>query len=123
MTDVIVVTPQNPVVVTVGSAVTPSTPSPEVVVYEGQPGPQGIQGETGATGPQGPKGDTPVIAYAHTQNAVSSTWNITHNLGFHPNVTTTDASKFPIEGDVTYGDTTSLTIEFGIPTTGYAYLS
>jgi hypothetical protein len=74
-------------------------------------------------GQQGPVGPTPTIAYTFTQNAVSSNWSITHNLGFYPNVTTVDATKLIIEGTVTYTDINSLTISFGIATTGYAYLS
>ena len=89
----------------------------------------GVPGQRGPVGPQGPKGDpgenaTPVnIAYTHTQNTVSSTWNITHNLGFHPNVTTTDASGYSIDGSVNYTDSNSLTVTFSIATTGFAYLS
>ena len=106
-------------------------PSPAVTVgvYSGQPGPQGVKGDTGATGatgpagPQGPAGTTQVIAYTHTQNAVSSTWSITHNLSFKPNVTTTDSAGFSMEGTVNYTSTTTLTIDFGFGTTGFAYLS
>lgn len=125
MTDVIVTPPPN-TVVTVVPTVNPTTSPAEVAVYTGQPGPKGetgATGATGATGPQGPPGPTPTIAYTHMQNAVSSTWSITHNLGFHPNVSTTDAANFNIEGDITYIDTNSLVINFGIATTGYAYLS
>ena len=117
MVDTIIVTPAAPV--TVG-------------VYSGQPGPPGATGATGAAGPQGPQGPqgpagingtTQVIAYTHTQNAVSSIWSITHNLSFKPNVSTTDSSGFGMEGTVSYTSATTLTIEFGFGTTGFAYLS
>ena len=126
MPDTIIVTPSAPTVVAVSPAVTPATPPAEVAVYPGQPGPQGVKGDkgdTGATGPQGPVGPAPTIAYTHTQNAVSSTWSITHNLGFYPNVSTVDVTDFGIEGAVSYNTLNSLTITFGIATTGKAYLS
>jgi hypothetical protein len=126
MPDTIIVTPSSPVVVAVNTAANPATPPAEVAVYAGQPGPQGVQGvagPTGATGAQGPVGPTPTIAYTHTQNAVSSTWSITHNLGFYPNVSTVDVTDFGIEGTVSYNTLNSLTITFGIATTGKAYLS
>jgi len=121
-----------------------------VKVEISQGGPQGIQGPVGPTGPagstgpagpagangaagpegpagpagaQGPAGATQVVAYTHTQNAVSYTWSITHNLSFRPNVTTTDASGFPIEGSVQYVDSTNITVTFGYQTSGFAYLS
>jgi hypothetical protein len=123
MTDTIIITPQPAIEVVVSPTITPSTPAPEVAVYAGPVGPQGPAGETGPAGPQGPIGETPTIAYTHTQNAVSSSWTITHNLGFYPNVSTTDASKFSMEGEITYINTDSLIVNFGIATTGYAYLS
>ncbi|CAB4128456.1 hypothetical protein UFOVP225_32 [uncultured Caudovirales phage] len=122
----VVVTPTPVVTVTVTPAITPVTPPTEVSVLEGQPGPKGEKGDTGATGatgPQGPSGITQAIAYTHTQNAVSSTWSITHDLGFKPNVTTTDSSGFIMEGTVNYTSATTLTINFGFGTTGFAYLS
>lgn len=125
MVDVIV-TPSPAVTVTVSPTVTPVTPPTSVSVLEGQPGPRGEKGDkgdTGATGPQGPSGITQPIAYTHTQNAVSSTWSITHNLGFRPNVTTADSTGFIMEGSVSYTSDTTLTIEFGYATTGFAYLS
>lgn len=85
----------------------------------GPAGPVGPTGPQGAVGPAGPAGSS----YAHTQNTVSSTWSITHNMGFYPNVTTTDATGFPIEGEVSYLDLNSLTVSFSIATSGFAYLS
>lgn len=119
----IVITPLPSTTVTVTPTVSPSTSPAEVAVYTGQPGPKGDTGATGPAGPAGPTGPAPTIAYTHTQNAVSSTWSITHNLGFYPNVSTTDSAKFGMEGEVTYLTINSLTINFGIATTGYAYLS
>lgn len=85
----------------------------------GPVGPVGNTGATGATGPAGPSS----MSYVHTQNTVSSTWNITHNLGIYPNVTTTDVTGFVIEGETTYPTLNTVTVTFGIATTGFAYLS
>jgi hypothetical protein len=92
----------------------------------GPSGPAGAVGPQGPAGPQGPQGipgTTPTIAYTYTQNTVSSTWSITHSLNYKPNVTTTDASGFTIEGEVSYTTLNTVTITFGIATTGFAYLS
>lgn len=95
----------------------------------GQRGPAGPQGTPGSAGPQGPQGEqgppgeTPVIAYTHVQNAVSSTWTINHNLGFHPNVTTLDSAGTTIEGSISFTDVNQLTITFSVGLTGTAYLS
>ena len=93
---------------------------------EGDPGPAGPAGPTGPAGPQGPQGPvgpTPTIAYTHTQNAVSSTWSITHNLGFRPNVTTINSAGMNIEGTVAHTNENSLTVTFSIASSGVAYLS
>ena len=86
----------------------------------------GVPGQRGPQGPKGDKGDpgaTPTIAFTYTQNAVSSTWNITHNLGFHPNVATVDSAGSIIEGTISYTSTNALVVSFSIETTGTAYLS
>lgn len=89
----------------------------------GPAGPAGANGAAGPVGPQGPAGVTQTIAYAHTQNAVSSTWSITHNLGFRPNVTTINSAGTNIEGIVEHTNENFLTITFSIAGTGTAYLS
>ena len=82
----------------------------------------GVPGQRGPQGPKGDKGD-PGSTFSFTQNAVSSTWSITHNMGFNPNVTTVDSAGTAIEGTVTYNSANALTITFGIATSGKAYLS
>jgi hypothetical protein len=113
----IVVTPSPAITVTVSPAVTPTSPPTSVSVLEGQPGPKGEKGDTG------PSGITQSIAYTHTQNAVSSTWSITHNLGFYPNVALVDSADSLIEGTITYTSATVITVTFGVATSGKAYLS
>lgn len=89
----------------------------------GSPGATGATGATGPQGPQGPPGETPPVSYKHTQNAVSYVWNITHNLGYKPSVTTTDVADFTVEGTIQYIDNDSLTVTFTEAFTGFAYLS
>ena len=125
MPDTIIVTPSPAVQVTVTTPTVTATSPGTVSVFTGTPGPTGpvgATGATGATGPVGPAGPSG-SAYVHTQNAVSSTWNITHNLGIYPNVTTTDITGFVIEGETTYPTTNTVTVTFSIATTGFAYLS
>lgn len=64
-----------------------------------------------------------VSTYTHTQNAVSSTWTITHNLGFYPNVTTLDSAGTTIEGSIAFVSLDEITISFSVGVTGTAYLS
>jgi hypothetical protein len=121
----IIVTPSPAIQVTVTAPTTTPTSPNQVSVYTGTPGPTGPVGATGATGPTGPTGPAGPSgsAYVHTQNAVSSTWNITHNLGVYPNVTTTDITGFVIEGETTYPNVNTVTVTFSIASTGFAYLS
>jgi hypothetical protein len=121
----IIVTPSPAIQVTVTAPTTTPTSPNQVSVYTGTPGPTGPVGATGATGSTGPTGPAGPSgsAYVHTQNAVSSTWNITHNLGVYPNVTTTDITGFVIEGETTYPNVNTVTVTFSIASTGFAYLS
>jgi hypothetical protein len=69
------------------------------------------------------------VAYRHTQNAVSNTWTIAHNLNFYPNVTVFDSSGSTwqegtqIEGNVVHTDNKHLTIHFSAAISGTAILS
>ena len=63
------------------------------------------------------------LAYEHVQNAVSSSWVITHNLGFKPNVTVVDSGGTIYEGEITYTNSNSLTVSFSQAFSGKAYLS
>jgi hypothetical protein len=121
----IIITPSPAIEVTVTPATTTTTSPSTVSVFTGTPGPTGPvgpAGSTGATGPAGPAGPSG-SAYVHTQNTVSSTWSITHNLGIYPNVTTTDITGFVIEGETTYPTVNTVTVTFSIASTGFAYLS
>lgn len=84
-----------------------------------------------AAGPQGPAGtagtsaeDIPaLVSYYHIQSAPATTWSITHNLGFYPNVTTLNSAGDNVEGVVAYPTLNSVTITFSEAISGKAYLS
>jgi hypothetical protein len=89
----------------------------------GPAGPTGAAGPAGPTGPQGPAGPSQTISYTHTQNAVSLSWVITHNLGFYPNVVMTDSAGTIIEGDIAFNSLNQITITISQALSGYAYLT
>ena len=61
--------------------------------------------------------------YTHTQSTASSTWTITHNLGFNPAVSVVDSGGNHVVGDVNYVSVNALTVSFAAPFGGSAYLS
>jgi len=61
--------------------------------------------------------------YTHNQSAASSTWTITHNLGFSPAVSVVDSGGNHVIGDVNYVSVNVLTVSFSAPFGGLAYLS
>lgn len=91
----------------------------------------GVPGQRGATGPQGPPGDLTVVynaipalvSYTHNQASVATTWTITHNLNFRPNVTVFDSANTMVEGSITHISNTQLSVSFSAGISGTAYLS
>jgi hypothetical protein len=63
------------------------------------------------------------VSYEHMQGAASSSWSITHNLGFKPNVTVIDSAGNIVEGEIAYTNSNSLTVSFQSAFSGNAYLS
>lgn len=61
--------------------------------------------------------------YTHNQIVSSSTWTITHNLGFFPAVSVVDSGGNYVVGDVTYVSQNVVTISFSSSFGGKAYLS
>lgn len=61
--------------------------------------------------------------YTHTQSSPSTTWTITHNLGYHPSVTVVDSADSAVIGDVTYVSENQLIVTFSVAFGGKAYLS
>ena len=93
---------------------------------------QPVEVTIGFSGPQGPKGDKgdagevqiEDLSYVHTQNVASSSWIITHGLGFIPNITVIDSARSVVEGSYTYSeDGNTVTLSFSSPFSGKAYLS
>jgi hypothetical protein len=62
-------------------------------------------------------------AYTHDQMSPSTTWSVTHNLGFKPSVFVVDTSDNVCFGDVAYTNANALTITFAQSFGGKAYLS
>jgi hypothetical protein len=62
-------------------------------------------------------------AYHHVQGISSNTWDIEHNLGFYPNVTTMDSSGSIAEGEIEHLSKYRLRVIFSAPFSGNAYLS
>jgi hypothetical protein len=62
-------------------------------------------------------------SYQYYIPTADDTWTINHNLGFVPNVLTTDISGNEISGVVTTATISTIVIEFSEPVSGYAYLS
>ena len=89
---------------------------------EGPSGPTGATGATGSTGPQGPAGPSGQ-SFAYTPADAREVWNITHNLGYQPNVMVVDNVGTEYFGAVVYTNTNSLTITFTSAVYATAYLS
>jgi hypothetical protein len=65
----------------------------------------------------------PSVAFNHQQGVSSTTWSITHNLNFYPNVTVVDSAGTIVEGEITYTNRNSLVLNFQTAFSGNAYLS
>ena len=101
-------------------------------------GVQGVQGTSGAQGIAGsgvtstddvPEGvenlyfTTARVAYVHTEGTANSSWVITHNLGFYPNITVKDSAGSIVEGEIVYNSANQVTLNFQAAFSGVAYLS
>ena len=105
------------------------------VVTAGTRGPRGAQGLDGKSAyelwlDEGNEGTLTDFfasltgqAYTHDQMIPNLVWNITHNLGFFPNVMTFDSAGTQIIGEVVHLDKNSMTITFSHSNAGEAYLS
>ena len=61
--------------------------------------------------------------YTHDQSSPTTTWSITHNLGYRPNVAVVDTSDTVCFGDVDYTNDNALVVTFAQSFGGKAYLS
>jgi hypothetical protein len=68
-------------------------------------------------------GGATASSFIYTQAVAASTWIITHNLGYNPNITILDNLGNTIEGQVAMTSLTTTTITFSQAITGVAYLS
>lgn len=94
-------------------------PAITVDVYAGQPGARG----PGPTNEQLAAVIPAAAAYNHNQISASTTWTITHNLHFNPNVTVFDSSGAMVEGHVSHTSVDALTVTFSAAISGQAVLS
>lgn len=60
--------------------------------------------------------------YTHAQETAEKVWTIVHGLGKYPNVKVVDSTHELCYGDVKYPNIDTVTIEFGAPFGGMAYL-
>jgi len=89
---------------------------------DGDTGPAGPAGAAGATGPAGPAGVSGG-SFVYTPADARDTWNISHNLGYQPNVMVVDNVGNEYFGTVVYTNNNSLTITFTSAVYATAYLS
>lgn len=75
-------------------------------------------------GPQGPPGIVSTNSHFHTQEDLSSSWVINHNLGFRPNITIEEADTGDelIASEI-HHSTNQVELQFNTPRAGTARLS
>jgi hypothetical protein len=76
-----------------------------------------LAGDKGATGATGG-------SYVHTQSSASSTWTVTHNLGYYPGgISVIDSGESIVVGDVTHTSMSQFTVSFSTAFSGKVYVS
>jgi len=69
-------------------------------------------------------GEVAALAYRHVQASAATTWSITHNLSFRPNVAAVDSTGREIwPGATDYTSATAVQLTFSAAVAGEAYLS
>lgn len=61
--------------------------------------------------------------FVFTQGTAAASWVVAHNLGKRPSVSVVDTGDNEVTGEVLHTDNNNLTINFGAPFTGKAYLN
>jgi len=76
-------------------------------------------------GPQGPPGigGASTTTYLHEQDIASTSWLMSHNLGFYPNVDVFDNSGRRIRSAIIHHSINQTEVQFLTPRTGIANLS
>lgn len=98
-----------------GATYPPGGDPGEVLAFVG-PG----QNDVAWIDPSGGGGD---LTYVHTQGSPASTWTIVHGLGKFPAVDVVDSGGSVVIPSVHYDDVTQVTLSFGSPTTGKAFVN
>ncbi len=115
MSDITVVSLDGPAVTVVnGDSINVVEAS---VGLQGPPGPRGFTGAPGVS----PAGAD--LHATHVQASAADLWLVAHNLGKRPSVTVVDSAGDPVEGMVSYTDSSNLTITFSAAFSGEAYLN
>jgi len=63
------------------------------------------------------------LSYIHNQTTPSTTWTISHGLGFVPNITVVDSAGTVVEGSYNYPSASVVVLSFSGAFSGKAYLS
>lgn len=97
------------------------------ILTEGPVGPVGPSGTPGPPGPSGPRGDSgpagPGGSYSEFRfSSPATVWTIRHELAAYPVVTLVDLNGDQIDGDVSYVDPNTITVNFALPFSGAARL-
>lgn len=101
---------------------TPGDSAYQVALANGFAGPESLW-LASLVGPQGPAGISGNGAYVHIQADASAVWQITHGLGFFPNVTIQDEYEYDVIGALSYVDENTVNVTFSSSIAGTAYLS
>ena len=106
---------QAPVAVTIS----PAAAVQVMVQPVGATGPQGPAGVAGSNGMNGLNGGN----YTHVQVAPASVWNISHNLGYKPNILIENSAHDTVIGQIEYIDNNNAIVTFSAAFAGEAYCS
>lgn len=100
----------------------PAVPGDRVCVAVSQQGTLYVvwPGGAGATPPDPTGGDK---TYVHTQGAPATSWVVTHNLNKYPAVDVVDTGNSAVIPSVQYTDINTVTLTFGSPTSGKAFVN
>lgn len=63
------------------------------------------------------------VTYVHNQVVPSDVWTIDHNLGKYASIMVVDSGGTTLEPDIHYNSSVQVTVMFGSPTSGKAYLN
>ncbi|MEU8378285.1 hypothetical protein [Streptosporangium sp. NPDC048865] len=87
----------------------------------GEPGAPGPAGEDGEPGPPGPEGGA--AQYDHVITVPAYVWEVAHNMGREPRITTYTAAGEPIQGDPSHPTTTTVRVTWAVPMAGLLRLT